>query len=159
MTTKKASTPNEVEVKQTSKRRINKRIASNPLQYSNGLIAYSNFFPNCFVHIADQNRALWGSSAEPLVPYLGWLHEVGTPSDPRDGLPIDGYGWTLDLVALKVESSRVGYATWDNPEGIQSLVELLEEKEALFAFASLKFPDAMAKATRALAEFKIVNNQ
>lgn len=136
-----------------SKKRFNKRIVSNPLQYSKGSILRSNFLSNCFVHVSDENKKLWGSSAEPLVPYLGWLHEVGTPPDPADGFPRDGYGWSLHLSALKIEDKRIGYANWDDPEGIRTLVELLEDKEALFAFASLQFPDAMAEATEDLANY------
>lgn len=142
--------------KRHSTKSPNKRIASNPLQYANGLIVRSNQDPNCFVNLIDQDKNLWlgATRTEPLVPYLGWLHEQGTISDPIDGLPKDGYGWQLTLSGLKTGNEPLGYADWNDADGVRHLIYLLEDKEALLAFTALRFPDAMAEATKALAQFQ-----
>lgn len=130
---------------------------SDPTQYATGAIVIPEALLNdpCpfYVNLADKEKYY---SKEPLVPYIAWdvlPAGVTTESGVNEG-------WTLCLAGLEGDYHQrnpLGYAYDNDPEGLRSLVCLLEDKDALYSLATLVAPDMMAEATQRLAIFKQTN--
>lgn len=130
---------------------------SDPTQYAIGTIVIPAMllkdpFP-FYVNIVDEEKYY---AREPLVPYLVW------DASPAGATTENGvtFAWTLCLAGLEGEYHQrnpLGYAYDNDPEGLRSLVCLLEDKDALYSLATLVAPDMMAEATQGLAIFKIFN--
>lgn len=78
-------------------------------------------------------------------PYLQWYNPKGMNGSPR--LP-QIQGWILTFSELGF-SDFLGFATWDKPEEIKSLIKLMRsEQESLLIMASLMHPIEMERLTK-----------
>lgn len=138
--------------------RVDQRRISSPLRYSLGLMVESRVEQDCLVNKGDEEKELFGSYVPPLTAYLRWgMTPVDETKSLEEGKANYQYGWTLGLSGLQTGHEGIAASTWDNPEGIKNLVELLEDRESLLVLATLAFPSAMESAFKNLSVYKILN--